>query len=75
MWIRERAIDERKDKVSNNLTFIQQTDEDESKDQIQETLNIEEKGLVRRKKIRKIQCYNCRKRGHVMKTVYTYPES
>ena len=43
MWVRERAMDERKDKVSNSLTFIQHTDKDESKDQIQETLNIEEK--------------------------------
>ena len=29
MWIRKRAMDERKDKVSNNLTFSKQTDKDE----------------------------------------------
>jgi len=34
MWIIKRAMGERKDKVSNNLTFIKQTDKDESKDQI-----------------------------------------
>jgi len=67
LWIRKRVVDERKDKVSNNLKFIKQTDKDISKDQIQETLIIEEKGPIRRNKTRKIQCYNCRKRGHVMK--------
>jgi len=67
IWIRKRAMDEREGKVPINLTLIKQAVKDKSKDQIQETLNIEEKGPIRRKKIRKIQYYNCKERGHIMK--------
>jgi len=63
----KKSYGRKKRQVSNNLSFIKQTDKDESQNQIHETSNIEEKRPIKRKKTRKIQCYNCRKRGHVMK--------
>jgi len=72
-WIRRKLMDQRKDKVSNNLTFIKQIDKNESKDQSRKTLKVEEKGQIRRKKIRWIICCNCRKREHIMKNCRYIP--